>query len=111
MLKYEILGVLVLLLWLDSPLIQTPRAVLFIIQSIKTVVAGRWDPITQVKKTERLTGKEKIIKWLPSHSSNHCLLPLHLCPLPPGGLSFLKFLIYELFLFPLIFPWNLARVG
>ena len=51
------MGVLVLffLLWLDSPLIQTPRAVLFIIQSIKTVVAGAWDPNTQVKKTERLT--------------------------------------------------------
>lgn len=46
----------VLLLWLDSPLIQTPRAVLFIIQSIKTVVAmakGRvWDPFFQVKKNK-----------------------------------------------------------
>jgi len=76
------MGVLVLWLGWTGPLIQTPRAVLFIIQSIKTVVAGGGAQSPKVKKTERLTGKEKIIKWLPSHSSNHCLLHLHLCPLP-----------------------------
>lgn len=57
----------VLLLWLDSPLIQTPRVVLFIIQSIKTVVAKCGTQSPKSKKL-RLIGKEKMIKWLPSPS-------------------------------------------
>ncbi|CAB4264598.1 unnamed protein product [Prunus armeniaca] len=37
-------------LFVNFSLIQTPRAVLFIIQSIKTVVAGGGGPVFQVKK-------------------------------------------------------------
>lgn len=59
--------------WTAS-LVQTPREVLFfIIQSIKTMeaVVG---PNPKSKNWKTWNGK--IIRWVPSHSSNHFILPL-----------------------------------
>jgi len=59
--------------WTES-LVQSPREVLFfIIQSIKTM-EGVVGPNPKSKNWK--TWKGKIIRWVPSHSSNHFVLPL-----------------------------------
>lgn len=60
----------------DSPLIQTPRAVLFY-HSIHKDCGGR---------NGTQTPKSKIIKWIPSNYTHHCMpFNLHFLPCPSSS--------------------------